>query len=129
MKTDKVKKEVGRSIMCCLLLLMGTSSEAMCLKECQNHEGQIQPANKISFRDSHDSFQASNSFNRTKSPDISSSKNTMTGDIYLQVGHQQMKIDNSNSANSSINASVTSVINLGDTGDTQTTNNNYGERK
>lgn len=130
MKADKLKKEGARMVMSILLSLMGTTSaEALCLKDCQHSGGQIQPRHKISF---HDSSQASDSFNRSQSPDVSSSKNAITGDLHLQVGHQHMEIDNSNSANSNINASVTSVINLGDvitTGDTRTTNNNYGERK
>lgn len=117
-----MKKRNGITIMTSLLLsLMGASLEAACLKDCQSRGTQIRPRNKISYQDTHDSFRASESFNRTKSPDISHSKNTIAGDLYFQVGHQNLKINNSGSSNSPINASVTSVINLGDvttTGDT-----------
>lgn len=129
MKADKLKKEGARIVATLLLSLIGTSSEALCLKECQSSDGQIQPKSKISF---HDSSRASDSFNRSKSHDVSNSKNAITGDLHVQVGHQHLEIDNSNSANSNINASVTSVINLGDvvtTGDTHTTTNIYGEKK
>lgn len=129
MQADKLKKEGARIIMTFLLSLIGTSSEALCLKDCQSPGGQIQPKNKVSF---HDSSRASDSFNRSQSPDVSNSKNAITGDLHIQVGHQHMEIDNAGSSNSSINASVTSVINLGDvvtTGDTHTTNKNYGEKK
>ncbi len=121
MKADRLKKEGARIIASLLLSLIGTSSEALCLKDCRGSGGPIQPRNKISFHDSHDSSRTSDSFNRMKSPDVSNSKNTIAGDLHFQVGHQNLKINNSGSSNSPINASVTSVINLGDvttTGDT-----------
>ena len=128
MKSERIQKEGIRVLMAFLLSLVGTSAEALCLKECQNSEGQIQPKNKISF---HDSSRASRSFNREKSHDISNSKNTIAGDINLQIGHERIEIGNANSPNSNINASITSIVNLGDTtstGDSHTTNNN-GDKK
>lgn len=130
MKSKRIQKEGIGILLAFLLSLVGTSSsEALCLKNCLQSEGQIQPRNRISL---HDSSKVSESFNRKKSHDVSNSKNAITGDLHIQVGHQRMEIDNSNSPNSAINASVTSVINLGDvisTGDSHTTNNNHGEKQ
>lgn len=129
MKTDKLKKEGARVIMSLLLSLIGTSSEALCLKDCQSSEGQTPPKNRISF---HDSSRAADSFNRKQSHDVSNAKNAMVGEQRFRAGHEHVEISNSNSPNSTVDASVTQVINLGDvtnTGDANTTINNYEQKK
>ena len=96
-------------------ICLASTSHAMCLKECGT-SGTRHPliTPTIQYQDSHAQTQQNqHSFNRENSHDLTRSKNAIGGDVNIKVGHEKMEF--SNGANGLVNASITSIVNLGDT--------------
>ncbi len=101
-----------------LLLLLASNSEATCFQNCMasgntSNTATIKPVMKTMLDQP--------TVNREKSHDMTNSKNAILGDMNIKIGHDRMEF--SNGANGQVNASITSIINLGDTVSTGDTHN------
>ena len=98
------------------VLLFPLTGHALCLQDCATQSTSRNTS--FNYQASQQQFTRNNdSFNREKSHNMGDTKNSIVGDVNIRVGHEHMDISGlQNSSNAMINASVTSVVNLGDSG-------------
>lgn len=113
-----MQKTIRMAGMAGLILLLASNSEAACFQNCLASVDATKPmTEKTDLQNSYNQNQ--NSFNREKSHDMTNSKNAILGDMNFRIGHERMEF--SAGDNAQVNASITSIVNLGDavsTGDT-----------
>ena len=100
------------------LLLLPWHVQATCLVDCEaapsNASPVFQQNTQMNVNTMHNTTRES--FNRDHSHDMGNVKNSIVGDVYIRNGHEHMEISDVHSQqNVMIDASITSVVNLGDT--------------
>lgn len=100
-----------------LLLLLPLKGQATCLVDCESSSsGDVSHfGNQYTQQASQLSNTNTDSNNRDHSHDMGNVKNSIVGDVYIRNGHEHMEIHDVHSQNAFIDASITSVVNLGDT--------------
>lgn len=99
------------------LLFLASNSEAACFRNClasgnATNAATAGPVMKTML-DQPVISESQHSSNREKSHDVANTKNAVIGDMNFKIGHDKMEFSAGN--NSQVNASITSIINLGDT--------------
>lgn len=101
-----------------LLGLLPLQAGATCLVDCEVPNTSPSFINQQNTQMNATNMQntARESFNRDRSHDMGNVKNSVVGDVYIRNGHDHMEISNLHSQqNVMIDASINSVVNLGDT--------------
>lgn len=99
-----------------VLLLIPSLAQAACFRDCESsgtpEASFIRGPQNNSMGNA---SQNNDSFNRFGSADTGNVNKSIVGDVLIRNGHEQMTISGINSQQTMIDASITSVVNLGDT--------------